>query len=250
MEKSFGLLFYLKKRSSSDDDEIPIYVGVTANGVSSEISTKRKCDTSKWNVAAGRVEGKTEYSKSVNSYLEVLQRKIYEIKKRLEENDQAVTSTNIKQLLLGNQIDQQKYMLMEIFQNHNDQMAALVGQEYAPGTLMRYQTSYRHTHSFLQWKYKVNDIDIAQLDFEFISEYEFWLKSTRKCDHNSTIKSNFKKIVNRCLRNGWLQRDPFMGFRMTKREVERTALTENELKAMFEHRFSAERLKIVKDIFL
>src|ERR1017187_4066810 len=98
MEKSFGLLFYLKKRSSSDDDEIPIYIRVTANGVSSEISTKRKCDPTKWNVAAGRVEGKTEYSKSVNSYLEVLQRKIYEIRKRLEENDQAVTSTNIKKL--------------------------------------------------------------------------------------------------------------------------------------------------------
>ena len=252
MEKSFGLLFYLKKRSSSDDVEIPIYLRVTANGVSSEISTKRQCDPTKWNVAAGRVEGKTEYSKSINSYLDVLQRKIYEIRKRLEENDQAVTSTNIKQLLLGNEIHEHKYMLMEIFKNHNDQMAALIGREYAPGTLERYQTSYRHTSSFLEWKYKVTDIDIVQLDFEFISEYEFWLKSMRKCDHNSAIKylSNFKKIVNRCLRNGWLQRDPFMGFKMTKREVERTALTENELKAMFEYQFSAQRLNMVKDIFL
>jgi len=252
MEKSFGLLFYLKKRYSSDDGEIPIYVRVTANGISSEISTKRKCESSKWNVAAGRVEGKTEYSKSVNSYLEVLQRKIYEIRKRLEENDQAVSSTNIKQLLLGNEIYENKHMLMEVFQNHNDQMAALVGREYAPGTLERYQTSYRHTRSFLQWKYNVSDIDIAQLDFEFISEYEFWLKSIRKCDHNSAIKylSNFKKIVNRCLRNGWLYRDPFIGFKMTKREVERTALTDAELKAMFERQFPAERLNIVKDIFL
>ena len=143
-------------------------------------------------------------------------------------------------------------MLMEIFKHHNEQMATLVGQEYAPGTLERYNTSYKHTLAFLQWKYKVLDMDITRLDFEFISEYEFWLKSVRKCDHNTTLKylSNFRKIINRCLRNGWLQRDPFMGFKMTKREVERTALTEFELQDLATKKFAIERLAIVRDIFL
>ena len=79
-------------------------------------------------------------------------------------------------------------MLMEVFKKHNDQMAELVGLEYAPGTLERFQTAYRHTLTFLQWKYKVDDIDISKLDYEFISEYEFWIKSVRKNNHNSTIK--------------------------------------------------------------
>ncbi|MGI8951663.1 MAG: phage integrase SAM-like domain-containing protein [Chitinophagaceae bacterium] len=62
----------------------------------------------------------------------------------------------------------------------------------------------------MQSRYKVSDIDIAKLDYDFISEYEFWLKSVRKCDHNTTKKylSNFKKIVNRCVRSGKLLRDP------------------------------------------
>jgi hypothetical protein len=33
---------------------------------------------------------------------------------------------------------------MEVFKKHNDQMAELVGLEYAPGTLERFQTAYRH----------------------------------------------------------------------------------------------------------
>ena len=37
---------------------------------------------------------------------------------------------------------------------------------------------------------------------------------------------------------------------MTKREVERTALTQLELDNMYEKQFQAERLNIVKDIFL
>lgn len=62
--------------------------------------------------------------------------------------------------------------------------------------------------------------------------------------------SNFRKIVNICIRNGWLQKDPFIAFKMTKREVERTALTEFELQTLAVKKFSIERLTIVKDIFL
>lgn len=36
--------------------------------------------------------------------------------------------------------------------------------------------------------------------------------------------SNFKKIVERCLGHGWFDKDPFLGFKMTQREVERTAM--------------------------
>ena len=67
-------------------------------------------------------------------------------------------------------------------------MAALVGKEFAAGTLERYETSLKHTRSFLEWKFKVPDLDIRKLDFEFIADYEFWLKSVRHCDHNTTMK--------------------------------------------------------------
>ena len=41
-----------------------------------------------------------------------------------------------------------------------------------------------------------------------------------------------------------------MGFKMTKREVERTALTEFELQVLSAKKFSVERLGLVRDIFL
>lgn len=251
MEKSFGLHFHLKK-CINNENEFPIYMRITVNGDYREISVKRKCDPAKWNVGAGRADGRTEFAKALNSFLDVLQRKVYDARVYLLENDHPVTAENIKTLLLGKEISVHKYMLMEVFKHHNDQMAALVGIEYAPGTLERYTTSFNHTRSFLEWKYQVSDMDITRLNYEFISEYEFWLKSVRKCDHNTTMKylSNFRKIVKRCLLNGWLQKDPFMGFKMPKRDVERTALTELELEKMTNMPISIERLELVRDIFL
>ncbi len=180
-----------------------------------------------------------------------LQQKVFEANRKLIETDKELNAENIKNLLLGKNT-RKKYMVLEVFKYHNDQIAILVNQEYASGTLDRYKTSYKHTQSFLKWKYKLPDIDIDKLNYEFIAEYEFWLKSIRKCGHNTTIKylANFKKIVLRCLKNGWLQKDPFVGFNMAKREVERTALTEYELDKLSGILFSIERLEIVKNIFL
>ncbi|MDE3183982.1 MAG: site-specific integrase [Bacteroidota bacterium] len=251
MDQSFGLFFHLKKNKSVSTNELTVYLRITVDGIYSEVSTKRKCDPDNWNVSAGRLYGKSEAAREFNYYLDTLQQKVFETKRRLIEMDKELTAETIKNELLGRN-NNPKYMLLEVFKHHNTQMAALVNREYAPGTLERYETSYRHTESFLQWKFKLNDIAIDKLNYEFITEYEFWLKSVRNCGHNTTMKylANFKKIVIRCLKNGWLQKDPFIGFNMAKREVERTALTEHELQLLSAKSFSAERLSIVKDIFL
>ena len=252
MEKSFGLYFHLKKNKNDNKPEWPIYLQLTVNGKFCELSMKRKCAPKNWNVAAGRVEGKTEAAKSINGYLDVLQRKVYDYRKQLFDEDKPLNAENIKMLLQGREIHRPKHMIMEIFKQHNDQIRALVGREYAAGTLERYETSFKHTLNFLQSKYKVTDLDITKLNYEFMTEYEFWLKSVRKCDHNSTMKylANFKKIVIRCLKNGWLKQDPFIGFKLTKREVERVALTQNEVDRIASEIFPMEGTSIVRDIFL
>ncbi len=141
---------------------------------------------------------------------------------------------------------------MEVFEEHNQQMKALIGHQFSPLTFERYTTSKKHTHDFMKSKYKVDDIDIKKLNYEFIHNYEFWLKSVRKCDHNTTIKylSNFRKIVNICIKSGWLDRDPFVGFKMTKREVERPFLTDDELNRIIEKKFVMPRMSQVRDIFV
>jgi hypothetical protein len=101
MEKSFGLLFYLKKPKGYKAGEVPIYVRVTVNSDIAEISTKQKCDPVKWNITAGRVDGKSQAAKMVNEFLDVVQRKVYEIRKYLLDNDHPVTAENIKTVLQG-----------------------------------------------------------------------------------------------------------------------------------------------------
>lgn len=248
--KIFSLLFYLKKPKHYVSGEIPLYMRITVDGAAKEISTSRKWNPDYWNQEAEQAIGKKEETREFNNYLNTLQMKVFEARRVLIEGNKPVTAEGIKNLLTGQ--SEKPMFLLEIFKNHNDQMEALVGREFAPGTLERYKTSLAHTRAFIQWKYHVTDFDIKKIDYGFISEYEFWLKSVRKCNHNSTMKylANFKKVVIRCIRNGWLTKDPFAGFKLTKREVERTALTREEIQIITDKNFSVERLNHVRDIFL
>ena len=70
--------------------------------------------------------------------------------------------------------------------------------------------------------------------------------------YNTTIKyiSNLRKIINLCLKNGWLIKDPFVGFKMTKKEVIREILYEEELQTLISKDIQNVRIRQVRDIFI
>ncbi|WP_254411025.1 site-specific integrase [Dyadobacter diqingensis] len=250
LTKNFSLLFYLKRRSNYVSGNLPIYIRITINGQRVEITAQRECEPEKWNIAAGRKNGTKEDVRILNAYLDTLQAKIYEIHRRLVEADEEITAEIIRNHLNGTAAKSR--FILALFQEHNDRVANLVNKDFAPGTLTRYKTTLEHSRDFIRWKYKADDIDIFKLNHEFITDFEYWLKSVRNIGHNTAIKylATFKKIVIICIKNGWLPRDPFHAYKMSKREVDRTALTAEELAKISKKKFDHERLIQVRDIFL
>lgn len=250
LEKSFGLLIFLKKPKNGKSDNRDVYLKITVDGKAAEIATKRKWNPDRWIQKAGRASGSKEDSRELNNYLELLTHKVFNAKKTLIELDKPVSALSIKNLVTG-KVDNEK-MILKIFIKHNEQMEALVGKDFAPGTLERYKTTYRHTLAFIQWKYGKGDYPISDLDYEFISDYYLWFKTVKKCGHNTTVKylRNFKKIVLGCLRKGWLSRDPFIEFSKPIKDVERSPLTKDELDRLKTNIITSDRLRLVRDIFL
>jgi site-specific recombinase XerD len=250
LPKSFHLLFFLKPSKCKTNSTPTIYLRITIEGARVELSTQRSCEPSKWNPHAGRVHGTREEVRSLNAYLDTLQAKVYNAHRALLASGEPITGQTLKQQIKG--VASQPRMILEVFRDHNEKVTQLVGRDFSAATLERYKTSLEHTRHFIEWKYQLQDLDINKLDYSFIADYAHWLKTIRHCNHNSTMKylGNFKKIVLLCFKNGWLSRDPFAGFKLTRREVERPFLSEEELQAMASKVFPTERLNYVRDIFL
>lgn len=78
---------------------MPIYLRITADGILQEISTGRQCDPERWNANAGRGNGTKEDVRSLNTYLDTLQTKVYEARQQLLEKNESITSETLRHLL-------------------------------------------------------------------------------------------------------------------------------------------------------
>jgi site-specific recombinase XerD len=196
------------------------------------------------------MKGNSEEARLINGQLDIMRATVYETEKKLFMNQVQITYESFKNEYQGKK--ERERMLIPIFVEHNRKIKELVGFEYAPGTLERYQTSLKHTKDFLFWKYNLTDINIEKIDHAFIMEYEFYLRNVRKCNNNTAVKyvKNFHKIINQCLSNGWLNKDPFVNYKAKVKEVVREFLSEADIESMINKEFVSERLDLVRDIFV
>ncbi len=194
LSKRISLLFHLMKSRNYKQGKMSVYLRLTVDSERTEISVQRECEPIRWNTSAGRAIGTKEEIKALNAYLDTMQGKVYEVQRSLIDEGNPVTAENIKNKLLG--IKEPSQTILEVFKQHNEQMAQLVGKDFSPLTLKRYKTALDHTRSYIKWKCKTSDIEIIKIDYGFISDFSFWFKSQQNCNHNSTMKylACFKKL--------------------------------------------------------
>ena len=250
MKAKVNILFHLRKSKATAAGLVPIYARITVDGQRIVLSTGRSVEFARWSVEAAKMKGNSEEACSVNGQLNVLKMKIIDAHMDLVYNNLPVTAETLKSKLLGKA--EKPRMLIPIFEDHNTKIKELIGIEYAARTLERYKTSLKHTIDFLEWKYKVSDIDIKEINHAFVTDYEFYLRTVRKCANNTAVKyiKNFSKIIKLCLANDWLDKNPFANYKSKVKEVERVYLSEDDIQNLMIKDFRNERLSLVRDIFL
>jgi len=250
MKTKITLHFYAKSTKMNADGKLPIYIRLTVNGQRLEFSSKKFIEKSKWSPEMTKMKGQSEEARSVNSYLEMIRSKVLGAELELLHKNEDLTIENFQAILLDK--NKANRMLVSIFQDHNNKMKELLGKQYAPGTLQRFEVTLNHLKNFLDWKYKVTDIRIDKIDFAFITDFEFYLRSIKNCANNTAVKyvRNFRKIINICLNNDWIEKNPFSKYEGKVYEVDKEFLTEEEINKIYNKTITNTRLEQVRDIFI
>ncbi|SKB44816.1 site-specific integrase [Maribacter arcticus] len=250
MSHSLSLLFYVKKSKADEYGMANIYLRITLDGRRAECSIHRKIHSSEWNSKTQLALGNSMVSQEVNRELGVIKNKIYLIQHQFQRVEKEYTAIDLRDTYLGK--GKTLKLLLDIFQEHNDKVESLIGKDFAAGTAERYRTCKKHVTAFIKKKYKKNDIPVQDVDHKFITGLEYYLKTTRNCAHNSTIKyiTNFKKIIRIAHANDWIDKDPFVHWKGKLKIVEREFLTEGEIQKIIELELLMERLDQVRDIFI
>ncbi len=253
MEKrnTFSPLFFIKKHRAKSNGEVPIYLRITINGQSLDMSMHREVIASKWDNRTGVVIGNSREAKLINSYLFSVKSSIYEHYKYLRETDDELTPTRVKNSYLGIAEEKRK-SIVEIFTEHNDEIKKLEGKGYTSITIRRYKTSLSRLKAFIKFKYDKVDMYLDDLNHSFVKAYEVYIKSTTGVCHNTSIKflKQLKKIVGIAIANGWMTVDPFRKIKLREEKVDRGYLSDADIKALIALKFDFKRLEEVRDCFI
>ena len=247
---TFNILFLIKKSRELKNGESPIFLRITVNGERTETTIKRNIKTSLWDSDKSKAKGNSEESKEINDYLNSIRGQLYTHQKNLLENNKEVSAKSLTNAFLG--IGEKKWKLVELFKSHNQQMQKLVGIDFAPLTLQRYQAGLKHVEIFTKNEYNSADLFLNEVDHKYIKSFEFYLKTTAKCQHNSAMKhmKALKKIINLAIAQDYIRKDPFASYQICIKNTKRDHLTESELTSLKTKEITIERLDLVRDLFL
>ncbi|HNP33693.1 MAG TPA: site-specific integrase [Flavobacterium sp.] len=250
MKTKITLHFYPRETKTNANGQTPIYIRLTIDGERTEFSSKKFIEKGKWSSELAKMKGTTEEARSINSYLDMMRSKVLGAEMTLLHKEEPVTVANVKSIISG--IYKNHRTLVTVFQDHNNKMRELIGKQYARGTLQRFEVTLNHIQNFLSWKINDDDIALIKIDHAFITDFEFYLRSVKVCSNNTAVKyvRNFRKIINICLNNDWLEKNPFSKYEGKVYEVDKEFLTEEEIQKIYSKKFMNKRLEQVRDIFI
>ena len=246
----FTVLFFLKNSKLLKNGEAPICMRITINGKRAEVQIKRSIDVTKWNTQKECAIGREKKYQEINHYLDTIRTKILQIHRELEQDGKPITADIIKNIYYGEHSTPK--MLLEVFQEHNSEYRELMNKEYAEGTVLRYERTARYLKEFISEQYKLADIPLKSINYEFITKFEHFIKIQKNCAQNATVKylKNLKKIIKTALIKKWITDDPFAEIHFKQTKCNREFLNEMELRKIINKDFDIQRLQTVRDIFI
>ena len=241
----------MSRKLERETENIKLYARVTVDAKRAEFSLNREIKASLWDTKSKRGKGFSKYVISVNKYLDQVFTGLHEAHRQLLQEKVDITTAIIKARYLGE--DERGKTLLDLITYHNTSMLTVLRK----GTMKNYDTTERCIKDFLKEKMSIDDILLKKLNYAFIIDYEQYIRTYRPatrmgCANNGTMKhmERLIKMSRLAVKLEWLDKDPFINFKLRFEKTERQFLTEQELKRIEETNFKELSTQKIKDLFV
>ncbi|MDR1762440.1 MAG: site-specific integrase [Dysgonamonadaceae bacterium] len=249
MKSTFSILFY-KKSALKRNGKTTIMGRITLNGKIAQFSLKCDVNPSDWNPCSQRVNGRTSEAVEINRLLDRSRALLYNYYREISERETVVTAEKVKNAFLG--FKTSRFSLLELFNKHLEDIETKVGKDLSLITYKRYIRARDRLERFMREKYNISDIDLREVNYSFLCDFEIFLKNNYLCGHNATMKfiKYLRTIILIAKNNGWIYTDPFANYRFHTEKTDRAFLTQPELESIMKKKFTIKRLEQVRDVFI
>ena len=161
-------------------------------------------------------------------------------------NDEDITVVTLMNKYLG--IGEKVKCLIEVIKEDNQRTKNLVKD----GTYRKYLALLTHVEEFLTFQYNVSDLNIKKIDYQFVDDFDYYLRTEKSIGNNTSIRyvKLLSKIIKSALNKGWIKSDPFVNYKAKQDKPDIEYLTEVELNSIQNKDFSITRLNQIRDVFV
>lgn len=250
---NFRVSFFLKKAKLLKNGEASVAMRITVDGQRVENNIRKSILPNLWDQSKERAKGTSAAAADLNRFIEDARIRIHQIVTELQQTGAEINPLIVQQLFYGvGQVRKQERTILQVIQEHNDEAKQLIGKDFVEITWRRYETMKRYLGELIKHKYGVDDLPLSDFTGEVIRAYEIYLKTEKELCQNTLIRymKALKKIINRCLANDWIQKNPFARIKFREEPTEPEFLTLEEVDRIYNCNPGSKRLEVIKDMFL
>lgn len=251
MERSTSSVSFVVRASKQQKNgQCPIECRLVKDGSRVTITTGKTIELKNWDKFRQQVRGKGELATTINSYLDSFRIQIHKKESELVANGFYVTAALLRDALMNKVSKLKEYTLIQVFEEHNNQQAQLLGNGVSKATVWISEYTLRLLRQFIRDNHKRDDIYLRELNINFIKEFHIFL--LKRMGQNSTTKHTkfLKKIINVSIANSYMSFNPFMTYKIERVSREVEFLDEQELDRVINLVSILPRLNRARDMFL
>jgi len=250
--QKFSTLVWLNKPKEKEG-RFPLYIRINVDGRKAAIATRHYINPKQWDSRLSRLKLNAPNSAVINAYIDRALNNIQQEFLKCAAIGKMTTSKELKDSFLGIEPKTQEKTFLEVIEYHNLKMEELVKVDrVVKSTWGKYLITKKKVATFLKEKYNVNDLQLSEVGFKFITDFEHYMLTTQKLHTNTAHKNikNLKKIMRMCVDLEWIDVNPFTRFRCSYKTPERVVLTLEEIQTLLQTEFVNNALNEVRDVFV
>ncbi len=249
--KTFKILIW-QNTAKRKNNLAPIYARITVNGKRAEISLGTTYAIDFWDSKMSRAIGRSATARVLNEELDTIHTDITNSYKELLKEGKHITAQLIKARYL--KLDNNQMTLLKLDTYHASKMEGVL----AKGTLKNYKATTKYITAFLNKKLKTPDISLQYIRYNFILEFEQFLRnknnniSIQSLNNNGIMKhlERLNKLMNLAVKLEWIEKNPFLNYDVKYNKYDRPFSSAIELRQLEEVELHEKKHVLVRDIFI
>jgi len=250
MLTNIKITFWINRTKKNSKNLVPVYLRVAHNYENFNRATGIRIPAADWDKKAMRIRGATQEALTANATLNSLKVKVLQIINQLNVSGKPYNIHTIQKILDGKEISQ--LTVLKIYDEQLAEMKKLKGKDYTAATIIKYANTHLRLKQYMKFKYRRSDMFLYELNYQFISGFEAFLKQKFNNSTTTCYKhyQRFTRVIHKAMHKGYIEKYPFENYKIKLPKKRIQYLTQEEIDRIDQCDFNVERLNIIRDVFI